>query len=156
VLNRRVYFEVGLARVTGRHAWRNPSSTPNTVNKTGSSFGLTPTTTVLMRDYLAELPARHLAEAPLFPGTRLTVPRPTGVRAEQPAPKREGSPPQARALADLSVAEGADQLVLDWSTTTLGICTQLFNTDDHTDAMRGLDPMSAPAVDMANVVRLSG
>ena len=42
---------------------------------------ITAETTALLRDYLVEHPRRHEAAAPLFPGTRLTTPRPTGRRA---------------------------------------------------------------------------
>jgi hypothetical protein len=41
-------------------------------------------------------------------------------------------------------------------TTTLGIYTHLFNTDDHADAMAALDAMAAPAVTAANVIPLHG
>lgn len=41
-------------------------------------------------------------------------------------------------------------------TTTLGIYTHLFATDDHADAMRALDAITTPEVDVAKVVRLRG
>lgn len=92
---------------------------------------LTAETTELLRDYLAEHPRADEPTAPLFPGTTLTRPRPTGVPATAPAPRKatmggEEVPPkatakararrQADALADLTVAEAEARLVLDWAT----------------------------------------
>jgi integrase len=82
---------------------------------------LTAATTELLRDYLAEHPRAEDPAASLFPSMTLIAPRPTGVRALD----REGKPAggdrravvlrQATALAELSVAEAEDRLVLDWS-----------------------------------------
>src|SRR5437868_4992403 len=47
---------------------------------------LTAETTQLLRDYLAEHPRGDELIAPLFPGTRLTTPRPTGGRSRRAAP----------------------------------------------------------------------
>lgn len=81
---------------------------------------LTAETTALLRDYLAEHPKRDDPTAPLFPGMRLTTPRPTGVKAAsddgKPADRRAVKQRQADALARLTVHEAADRLVLDWST----------------------------------------
>jgi integrase len=91
---------------------------------------LTAETTELLRDYLAEHPRADEPKAPLFPGTTLTRPRPTGVPATVPAPGAattgaEDTAPkatakararrQADALADLTVAEAEKRLVLDWA-----------------------------------------
>lgn len=82
---------------------------------------LTAATTELLRDYLAEHPHADESTAPLFPAMTLTVPKPTGVQALDP----DGKPTsrdrravvlrQATALAELSVAEAEDRLLLDWS-----------------------------------------
>jgi integrase len=92
---------------------------------------LTAETTALLRDYLAEHPRRDEPTAPLFPGTRLTTPRPTGTRATPGTPGAantgvEGAPPsatakdrarrQADALAEFSVEDAEKRLVLDWTT----------------------------------------
>ena len=92
---------------------------------------LTAETTELLRDYLAEHPHADEPTAPLFPGTTLTRPRPTGVPATPAAPRaatkggNETAPKatakararrQAAALADLTVAEAEKRLVLDWAT----------------------------------------
>ncbi|CAN5609876.1 hypothetical protein BH09ACT7_BH09ACT7_23390 [soil metagenome] len=92
---------------------------------------LTAETTALLRDYLAEHPRRDEPTAPLFPGTRLTTPRPTGTRTAPGAPGaattgvEEAAPNatakvrarrQADALADLTVEDAEKRLVLDWAT----------------------------------------
>lgn len=91
---------------------------------------LTAETTALLRDYLAEHPRRDEPTAPLFPGTRLTTPRPTGRRATPGAPGaattgvEEAAPNatakvrarrQADALAGLTVEDAEKRLVLDWT-----------------------------------------
>ncbi|UQC06987.2 tyrosine-type recombinase/integrase [Mycobacterium intracellulare] len=91
---------------------------------------LTAETTALLRDYLAEHPRRDEPTAPLFPGTRLTTPRPTGRRATPGAPGaattgvEEAAPNatakvrarrQADALAGLTVEDAEKRLVLDWA-----------------------------------------
>jgi integrase len=82
---------------------------------------LTVATTELLRGYLAEHPRSDEPAAPLFPAMTLTVPKPTGVQALGPDGKpasrdrRAVIQRQARALAELSVAEAEDRLVLDWS-----------------------------------------
>ncbi|GFG73583.1 hypothetical protein MBOT_09480 [Mycobacterium botniense] len=82
---------------------------------------LTAVTTALLRDYLAEHPRADDSTAPLFPAVTLKMPKPTGVRAVGPDGKptsrerRAVVQRQATALADLSVAEAEDRLVLDWS-----------------------------------------
>ncbi|ORB53678.1 tyrosine-type recombinase/integrase [Mycobacterium persicum] len=112
------------------------------VERTAAAHGLTKTdgsmrtvpvpgpTASLVRDYLAEHPRRHEPGAPLFPGTRLTTPRPTGVRATPAAPGaaatavKEAAPSatakdrarrQADALAKLTVEDAEKRLVLDWT-----------------------------------------
>jgi integrase len=82
---------------------------------------LTAATTELLRDYLAEHPRADEPTAPLFPAMTLTVPKSTGVRAldadGKPASqdRRAAVLRQATALAELSVAEAEDRIVLDWS-----------------------------------------
>ncbi|VBA46743.1 tyrosine-type recombinase/integrase [Mycobacterium pseudokansasii] len=92
---------------------------------------LTSETTELLRDYLAEHPRADDPAAPLWPGMSLTPPRPTGVRADNAAPGAastavdEAAPSatakdrarrQADALAELTVEEAEQRLVLDWTT----------------------------------------
>jgi integrase len=92
---------------------------------------LTAETTELLRDYLVEHPRRDEPTAPLFPGTTLTRPRPTGVPAtpaasgeaatgaEEAAPSataKDRARRQADALAELSVEDAEKRLVLDWTT----------------------------------------
>lgn len=78
-------------------------------------------TSELLREYLAEHPRADDLAAPLFPAVTLTVPKPTGVRAMAPDGKpasqdrRTVVQRQATALAELSVAEAEERLVLDWS-----------------------------------------
>ncbi|MFG1933036.1 site-specific integrase [Mycobacterium sp. NPDC048908] len=113
------------------------------VERTAAAHGLTKTdgsmrtvpvpgpTASLLRDYLAEHPRADEPTAPLFPGTTLTRPRPTGVRATPAAPGAattavEGTAPsptakararrQADALAELTVEDAEKRLVLDWTT----------------------------------------
>jgi integrase len=84
--------------------------------KTKGSFRrvpLTPETTELLRGYLAEHPRANDPTAPLFPGMRLTSPKPTGVRATSPT-RQTAKERQAAALAKLSVAEAEARLMLDW------------------------------------------
>jgi integrase len=82
---------------------------------------LTAATTELLRDYLAVHPRGDEPTAPLFPAMTLTVPKSTGVQALDPNGKpasrdrRAVVLRQARALAELSVAEAENRLVLDWS-----------------------------------------
>jgi integrase len=73
---------------------------------------LTAEATALLRDFLAEHPKAHIPSAPLFPAIRLTVPKPTGVKAVDAAGTAEAR--QATALAKLTVAEAEARLVLDW------------------------------------------
>jgi integrase len=83
---------------------------------------LTPETTELLRDYLAEHPRGDEPDAPLFPGTTLTRPRPTGVPATtdgaDASPKataKARARRQADALAELTVEDVEKRLVLDWT-----------------------------------------
>jgi integrase len=73
---------------------------------------LTAATTALLRDYLAVHPRGNEPTAPLFPSVTLKAQRPTGVRN----PEGVSAVNQARALADLTTAEAAERLVLDWAT----------------------------------------
>jgi integrase len=76
-------------------------------------------TTELLRAYLAEHPHADDPSAPLFPGMRLTTPRPTGVATNNtPANSavKAKADRQATALANLTVAEAEARLVLDWAT----------------------------------------
>jgi integrase len=92
---------------------------------------LTAETTELLRDYLAEHPRADQSAAPLFPGTTLTRPRPTGVpatpgasgatnkgvkKASPKAAAKARARRQADALADLTVRDAEKRLVLDWTT----------------------------------------
>jgi integrase len=72
---------------------------------------LTPTTTAMLRDYFKVHPRADKPTDPLFPNVRLEPPRPTGVRADNDdlAARR-----QAAALADLTVNEAGQRLLLDW------------------------------------------
>ena len=76
-------------------------------------------TTQLLRAYLAEHPDAHNPAASLFPSMALTPPRPSGTRAEQQPGIEPGSRStalrQTTALADLSVDEAGQRLVLDWA-----------------------------------------
>lgn len=76
-------------------------------------------TTALLRSYLAVHPRRGDPTAPLFPGMSLAPLRPSGVRNEQDPGIEPGSRPaalrQATALADLTVQEAGERLVLDWT-----------------------------------------
>lgn len=112
------------------------------VERTAAAHGLTKTdgslrtvpvpgpTASLVRDYLAEHPRADEPTAPLWPGMRLTTPRPTGVRADTAAPGaattavEEAAPSatakdrarrQADALAELTVEDAEKRLVLDWT-----------------------------------------
>lgn len=91
---------------------------------------LTSETTGLLREYLAEHPRADEPGAPLWPGMALTRPRPTGVRTPPAQPGAaatdgvETAPSavakararrQADALAELTVAEAEQRLVLDWT-----------------------------------------
>ncbi|ALI24478.1 Integrase [Mycolicibacterium fortuitum] len=81
---------------------------------------LTAETTALLRDYLREHPRRVEPDAPLFPNMNLTVPRPTGVKAETKpigagGAKQSAQDRQAAALAKLTVADAEARLVLDWA-----------------------------------------
>jgi integrase len=88
---------------------------------------LTAETTELLRDYLAVHPRGDEPDAPLWPGMRLTTPRPTGVRTDTAAPgaattavkdaaARDRARRQADALAALGVEDAEKRLVLDWTT----------------------------------------
>lgn len=70
-------------------------------------------TTALLHDYLAKHPHADNPSAPLFPAMRLTVPRPTGVKAVGTAGASK-TVRQAAALAKLTVTEAEARLVLDW------------------------------------------
>jgi integrase len=77
---------------------------------------LTPATTELSRDYLAEHPNADEPIAPLFPDMTLTVPRPTGVRAaDDPIVLQAVAHRQAIALANLTVVEAEARPALDWT-----------------------------------------
>lgn len=70
-------------------------------------------TTTILRDYFAVHPRRDHPAAPLFAGMALRSPRPTGVRVKS----EQGVTPatrQAQALAELSLAEAGERLLLDW------------------------------------------
>lgn len=112
------------------HVERNAAA--HGLTKTDGSMRVVPVpgpTASLVRGYLAEHPRRQEAGAPLFPGMRLTTPRPTGVRADTAAPGaastgvKEAAPSasakewarrQADALADLSV-EDAEKRLVHWT-----------------------------------------
>ncbi|OBI79839.1 tyrosine-type recombinase/integrase [Mycobacterium asiaticum] len=90
---------------------------------------LTAKTTELLRDYLGQHPRVNEPDAPLFPGTTLTRPRPTGASATAHPPREAStgvediSPKttakararrQADALAELTMEDAEKRLVLDW------------------------------------------
>ncbi|KUI41816.1 integrase [Mycobacterium sp. GA-1199] len=74
---------------------------------------LTPQTTTLLRDYLAQHPRRNDSTAPLFPAFRLSTPPPS-TSATKAAPEKVRAQRQAHALAALRVEEAERRLVLDW------------------------------------------
>jgi integrase len=91
---------------------------------------LTPETTALLRDYLAAHPRANEPTAPLWPAMALTRPRPTGLRtppadvgaattgataASPTATAKARARRQADALAELTVAEAEERLLLDWT-----------------------------------------
>jgi integrase len=112
------------ARVIGAELLYVTPKTPGSNRR----VSLTPETTVLLRDYLAEHPRADDPTAPLWPGVALTRPRPTGVAAQPadgaaatgdgnvatPTAKAKARR-QADALAALSVADAETRLVLDWT-----------------------------------------
>lgn len=75
---------------------------------------LTPQTTALLRDYLAEHPQRDSPTAPLFPAFRLSTPPPS-TSATPAAPAEVRADRQTTALAALTVDEAERRLVLDWN-----------------------------------------
>jgi integrase len=131
-LNPNVPTKPGVLRVEQAARTNGPSVDYGPL-KTKQSYRrvpLTAETTELLRDYLAEHPRRDEATAPLFPGTTLTRPRPTGVSATAPAlgeattGGEKGTPNatakararrQADALAGLAVEDVEKRLVLDWT-----------------------------------------
>lgn len=73
-------------------------------------------TVELLADYLAAHPHGDDPAAPLFPNMRLIAPRPTGVKADDPATTaKDKAQRQADALAELTVEEAEARLVLDWA-----------------------------------------
>jgi integrase len=82
---------------------------------------LTPATTELLRDYLAQHPRRHEPDAPLWPGMKLSWPQRTEVRADTAGARlatlgaKVRARRQAEALAELTVAEAEARLVFDWT-----------------------------------------
>lgn len=73
---------------------------------------LTPQTTAMLRDYLAEHPRRHMPDAPLFPAFTLSKPEPSTSAAKAP-PEKVRADRQAHALAALTVEEAEHRLALD-------------------------------------------
>ena len=101
-----------LARLAGEPTYITPKT-----RGSRRTVPMTPATTTLLREYIAQHPRRVDPTAPLFPGMRLLVPRPSGVRADN-AEARESMASalrQATVLADMSVADAEERLVLDWS-----------------------------------------
>jgi integrase len=131
-LNPNAAVKPGVLRVA-QAARANGSAIEYGPLKTKQSYRwvpLTAETTELLRDYLTEHPRRGEPDAPLFPGTRLTRPRPTGVPAtpaasgatstgvEESSPKaaaKARARRQADALADLTVEDAEKRLVLGWT-----------------------------------------
>jgi integrase len=113
----------GTVRVEQTIAWIGGELTAVPPKTKGSRrvVPLTPATTALLRDYLKRHPHRTAPTAPLFPCVRLRPPRPTGLQAtdaDTGADNSDGSRSalrQATALADLTPAEAAERLVLDWT-----------------------------------------
>lgn len=112
------------ARVIGAQVVYVTPKTPGSNRR----VSLTPETTLLLRDYIAEHPRGDDPTAPLWPAMALTRSRPTGVAAplaDGGAATRDGSAAtptakakarrQADTLAALPVAEAEARLVLDWT-----------------------------------------
>lgn len=113
------------ARVIGAEVVYVTPKTPGSNRR----VSLTPETTELLRDYLAEHPRADDPTAPLWPAMALARPRPTGVAAQPvvdgaaatgggsaatPTAKAKARR-QADALASLSVADAEARLDLDWT-----------------------------------------
>ncbi|PQM52512.1 site-specific integrase [Mycolicibacter virginiensis] len=112
------------ARVIGAELVYVTPKTPGSNRR----VSLTPETTALLRDYLAEHPRADDPAAPLWPGMALRRPRPTGLAtaaadgetvtvgggASTPTAQAKARR-QADALAALSVADAEARLVLDWT-----------------------------------------
>jgi integrase len=116
-INPNALAKPGTVRVERTIAWVGGELMPVPPKTKGSrrTVPLTTATTAVLRDYLSVHPRRSDSNAPLFPGVRLRALRPTGVRADAaPARSSGAARRQATALADLSVAEAGERLVLDW------------------------------------------
>lgn len=74
---------------------------------------LTPQTTALLREYLAQHKRWDDLTAPLFPAFRLDTPPPSTSAMKAP-PEKVRAERQAHALAALRVEEAERRLVLDW------------------------------------------
>lgn len=74
---------------------------------------LTPQTTELLREYLAEHPRARDLSAPLFPAFTLSKPPPS-TSAIPAAPEKVRADRQAQALSALTVDAAEKRLVLDW------------------------------------------
>jgi integrase len=104
-------------------AWTGatPKVIPPKTKGSRRTVPLTSATTALLRDYIKQQPRRDDPTSPLFPGVRLLAPKPTGVRATDAdgGTANEGGGNaalrQATALAELTRAEAAARLVLDWT-----------------------------------------
>jgi integrase len=117
-------------RVEQTIAWTGatPTAIPPKTKGSRRAVPLTPATSAMLRDYLAVHPRHDEPTAPLFPSVRPTPLRPSSaapLTLNQPV-QQPGIEPgahatalrQATALADLSAAEAAERLVLDWSPPT--------------------------------------
>lgn len=79
-------------------------------------------TTAMLRDYLKVHPSRDEPTTPLFLGLALAKPQPTGIpvsgihrEVDNGDQRRSAALRQATALADLTVQEAGEQIVLDWT-----------------------------------------
>jgi integrase len=126
-LNPNAATKPGTVRVEQTIAWTGatPTAIPPKTKGSRRTVPLIPATTALLRDYLAVHPRREEPTAPLFPNVRLRSPRPIGVEPltlnqglQDPGIEpgsRETAQRQAIALADLTVAEAGERLMLDWT-----------------------------------------
>ena len=113
-LNPNAPAKPGTLRVQRTIAWTEDEPLVVAPKTLGSrrSVPLTPTTTEMLRDFLAVHPNAGTPTAPLFPNVRLRPPRPIGVKLDdaEDVPAQR----QACALANLTPLEAGDRLLLDW------------------------------------------
>lgn len=118
-LNPNVPAKLGSVRVSRTARAMGPEMRYFATKTKGSNrkVALRLATTELLRDYLAAHPRADDPTAPLFPGMTLAAAKPTGVRATSEADRgaKHVARRQANALAELTVTEAEERLVLDWA-----------------------------------------